>query len=134
MKKIIINLKQYIKGVLGITRLENEIQQLKHKNNSILNKLETHSRWLEGMNLDNQLILRHIKFINSSFLVVSDINNSKYDPSVVLILHRGSEEIVKTYTFNDRTVEEIHRMLEGFGKDNNRIDQPRGFRQPRWRY
>jgi len=131
---MIKKLKQYIKDVLGITRLETEISMLRNKNQSICDKLETHSRWLNEMNSDNKLILRHIKFINSEFFVMSDINNPKHQPSVVLILHRGSQEVIKTYTFNNRTVEEIHNFLEGFGKDNNFIDQPLGFRGPRYRY
>ncbi|PXY44503.1 hypothetical protein [Flavobacterium hydrophilum] len=134
MKKIIKRIRQYFKSVLGITKLENEISLLKRKNNSIVDKLETHSRWLNEMNSDNKLILSHIKFLNSQFSVISDINHPKYEPSVVIILRRGSEEIVKTYTFNNRTVEEIHRFLEGFGKENNRYDQPRGYPSPRWRY
>lgn len=134
MKNILKIIKQYIKGVLGITKMENEIYLLKKKNSSIIEKLETHSRWLNEANTDYKLILGHIRFLNSQFFVTADINHPKHDPSIVLVFHRGSEQIIKTYYFNDRTVEEIHRMLEGFGKDNCRIDQPRGFRGPRWRY
>ncbi|MDA6068014.1 hypothetical protein NJT12_00155 [Flavobacterium sp. AC] len=134
MKKITERIKLFIKGVLGITKLEDEVQQLKNKNNSIVDKIRTHSRWLEELNLDNKLILRHIKLINSQFYVAADINNPRHAPSIVLILHRGKEEIVKSYTFDNATVEQVHSMLEGFGKHNTSYDQPRGFPSPRWRY
>lgn len=138
---MIKKLKLYIKNLLGITKLQSElhlikseIHLLKNKDKSIVDKLEMHYRWLDGINADNKLILRHIKLINSQFYVAADINHPRHAPSVVLILHRGKEEIVKSYTFDNVTVEHIHSMLEGFGKHNTHIDQPRGFPGPRWRY
>ena len=129
-----MNIKNYIKKALGITSLENEITNLKRENEQIKDKLYTIRSRVEEVFNDNHVILRHIKFINSQFLVVSDIDFSNYNPSVVLIFNRGSEEIVKTYTFNNHTLEDIYRMLEGFGKEVNRIDKPRGYPSPRYRY
>ncbi|MWB92966.1 hypothetical protein GON26_01200 [Flavobacterium sp. GA093] len=134
MKKITKRITNYIKDILGITKLENKIFLLENKNKSICYKLESHSRWLNESNSDYKLILGHVRFLNDQFFVASDINHSKHAPSVVLIMHRGKKEIVKSYTFNNKTVEEIHRMLEGFGKHNNHIDQPIGFPNPRFRY
>lgn len=137
-------LKLYIKKLLGITqlenqvnritKLENEVNRLERINYSLADKLDSNCRWLGEITQDNQLILRHIKMINSQFFVAADINNPKHAPSIVLILHRGKEEIVKSYTFDNGTVEQVHSMLEGFGKQNTRYDQPRGFPSPRWRY
>jgi hypothetical protein len=129
-----MSIKNYIKKALGITSLENEIANIKRENKQIKDRLFSIQRRTEEVYEDNRVILRHIKFINSQFSVVSDIQHSKYEPSVVIIFHRGTSEIVKTYTFDNGTVEQIYSMLEGFGRDNNRIDKPRGFPNPRWRY
>lgn len=129
-----MNIKNYIKKALGITSLENEITRVKRENEDIKDKLFSVRRMNEEVMQDNRVILRHVNFLNSQFSVASDLHPSKYEPSVVLIFHRGAQEIVKTYTFNNHTLEDIHRILEGFGKDNNRIDQPRGFPYPRYRY
>lgn len=129
-----MSIKNYIKKAFGITSLESEISKLKRENEQIKDRLFAIHRISEEISQDNRVVLRHVKLLNSQFSVVSDINNPKYEPSVVLIFHRGAQEIVKTYTFNNHTLEDIHRMLEGFGQDNNRIDQPIGFPRPRFRY
>jgi hypothetical protein len=133
-------IKNYFKKVLGISALENILEKLKNQNsllqsdnNNLKNKLNFLMDSTGEIHQDNKLILHHIKFINSQFSVVSDIN-MKYEPSVVLIMKRGFEDVVKTYQFNNQTLEEIYRMLEGFGRNNNRIDKPRGFPGPRFRY
>lgn len=130
MKKI----KDYIKRILGIRELEIENSLLKNRLEKVIDKHEELFRMASEVTNDNRLILRHIKFLNSQFLVASDVNPAQYEPSVVLIFNRGAQEVVKSYTFNNHTVEEIHRFIEGFGKDNNYIDQPRGFPRPRFRY
>ena len=129
---------RYFKRVFGIDLLENKTAEQERR----IKKLEFQfkeeydqvSRILKGVMEDNRVILRHVNFLNSQFLVASDICNSKYDPSVVIIMHRGKQEIVKTYTFLNETVEEIYRILEGFGRENNSIDKPRSFPGPRFRY
>jgi len=133
-------IQNYFKKILGISDLKDRIEKLESENSLLKsdnNAYKIELRRLMDFSIlnaaDNRLILHHIKFINSQFSVVSDIN-IKYDPSIVLIMKRGFENVVKTHQFNDKTVEEIYRMLEGFGKDNNRIDKPRGFPSPRWRY
>jgi hypothetical protein len=130
----IMNIKNYIKKALGITSLESKIAELNHTNEQIKERLFSVRRSNEEISEDNRVILRHVKLLNSQFSVVSDINPRGYEPSVVLIFHRGAQEIVKSYNFNNHTLEDIHRMLEGFGRENNRIDQPRGFPSPRYRY
>ena len=129
-----IKIKNYIKDVLGITALENKIKSLEKTNEEIKDRLFSLRRRCEEVTEDNRLVLRHVNTLNSQFSVVSDLNNPKYEPSVVIVFRRGNEEIVKSYVFHNNTLEHIHRFLEGFGKDNNRIDQPRGFPRPRFRY
>lgn len=127
-------LKDYIKRILGITELQIENRRLKNRIETIRDKHETLFRMASEISKDNSLILRHINFLNSQFLVASDINVGKYEPSVVLIFNRGAQEVVKSYTFNNHTLEHIHSILEGFGKENNHIDQQRGWPKPRFRY
>lgn len=130
MKKI----KLFFKRILGITRLQNRINYLEREQNQILDKLRDLRNYTDHVNLDNGLILNHIRFLNENFFVGSDINPNKYGPSIVMVVKLGNQEIVKTYYFNDETTEGIYRMLEGFGKDRNKIDKPRHFRGPNYRY
>lgn len=96
-----MNIKNYIKEAFGITSLESEISKLKLENEQIKDRLFAIHRISEEISQDNRVILRHVKLLNSQFSVVSDISDPKYEPSVVLIFHRGAQEIVKTYTFNN---------------------------------
>ena len=137
MNKII----SFIKNALGISQLENKISQLENKisdleskNKSISRELDNVRDVVENVLYDNSLIKGHLKFINKEFSVISDISPSGYDPSVVIIMKRGNQEIVKTYEFRDETMEGIYRMLEGFGEENNRIDRPMGTKGPNFRY
>lgn len=134
-------IKSFIKNKLGITELEDKYQELIqdiHRAEAKLRQVtERHSQLEKNchdISCDNSTILRHVAFLNSEFSVASDISSSEYEPSVVLIMRKGQKDIVRTYEFNNRTVEEIYTILEGFGKDNNRIDKPRNFPGPKFRY
>ncbi len=131
----------YIKSKLGITDLEDSLlnqkldnDKLQRENKEIKLKLEQVRDMNDKNFKDNELILRHIRFINSQFSVSSDISPSGYEPSVVIIMQKGKEEVVKTYRFNGGTMEELYSILEGFGRDNNRIDKPRHMPSPGFRY
>lgn len=140
-----MRIKNLIKRVLGISELEKENLELRLKLDKIESKFQSKmevitdkhinlERTCHDISCDNSTILKHVNFLNSEFSVVSDISSSRYDPSIVLIMRRGQQEIVRTYEFNSGTVEEIYSILEGFGKDNNRIDKPRNFPGPKFRY
>jgi len=137
MSKIV----SYIKGKLGINQLEEKILNLESENKSlklinktVLEKMEQVRSFNEMVSDDNSLIKSHLRLINSEFMVYSDINPSGYDPNVVLITKKGKQDIIKTYEFTNETVEEVYRILEGFGRENNRIDKPRSMRGPNFRY
>lgn len=134
MKLIFKKVKDYFKRILGITELENKVSNLQNRLEKVIDKHEELFRMASEVTLDNRVILRHIKLLNSQFYVASDIGYGNYEPTVILIFHRGKQEIVKSFTFENYTVEHIHTMLEGFGKENNHIDQPRGYPKPRFRY
>lgn len=125
--------KRLILRWLGINKLQEDISILKKESISYKNEIERLRRMLESVQSDNELILGHIKFLNSQFFVAADIG-IKYNPSVVLIMKRGREQIVKTYMFNNSQLQEIHRILEGFGQDNVEYDQPFGHPRPRFRF
>jgi len=130
MNKIV----SFIKDKLGISQLEKRVADLESENKSILREFDNVRGVVGNVLEDNSLIKGHLRLINSEFSVSSDISSSEYEPSVVIIMKRGKQDIVKTYEFRDETVEEIYRMLEGFGRENNRIDKPRSIRGPRFRY
>lgn len=136
-----MRIKNLIKRLFGIYKLEQENLELRGEIKRIESKMKTitdrHSRLEKScydISDDNSTILKHVAFLNSNFSVASDISSSEYEPSVVLIMRKGQQDIVRTYEFNNRTVEEIYYILEGFGKDNNRIDKPRNFPGPKFRY
>lgn len=130
MNKIV----RYIKKALGITSLEIRIADLNNENQSIGKKLDEVRSISEFINTDNKLILSHIRFLNSQFFVSADIGDPKHQQNVMIVFKKGKEQIVKTYQFSNQTVEEIHRILEGFGIDNTVYDQPRGWPAPQFRY
>ena len=136
-----MRIKNLIKRFFGISKLEQENLELRGELKRIESKMETitdRHRNLEkscyDISGDNSTILKHVAFLNSNFSVASDISPSGYDPSVVLIMRKGQQDIVRTYEFNNGTVEEIYSILEGFGRDNNRIDKLRNFPGPKFRY
>ncbi|MFH6945135.1 hypothetical protein [Flavobacterium sp. FlaQc-50] len=135
-KRILIlkKVKDYLKRILGISELEIKVLRLEKRLEKVIDKHDELFRMASEVTQDNRVILRHIKFINSHFFVASDIGFGKYEPTVVLIFYRGSQEIVKSFKFENHTVEHIHKMIEGFGKESNHVDQPRGFPKPRFRY
>lgn len=131
----------YIKSKLGITDLEKSLSEekiestrLRRENKEIKRKLEQVRDFNEKVRNENDVILKHVRFINSQFSVSSDISPTPYEPSVVIIMQKGNKEVVKTYHFNGGTLDEIYSILEGFGRDSNRIDKPRGLPGPRFRY
>lgn len=130
MKKLIRKFKQY----LGITKLQEEVSMLKKDSKAFNNEINRLRIELRSVREDNHLILGHINFLNSQFFVTADISPSKYDPSVILIIKRAGRQIIKSYVFNDRSMEEIHRILEGFGEINVKYDQPLGYNRPKFRY
>lgn len=134
MQNQFTKIKKWIKRSLGITALEQRIKWLEKQNEAIKDRLDLVHRHVERVNDDNRLVLNHIRFINTHFSVVADINPSGYEPSVVIVFMRNGQETVKSYCFENHTTEHIYRILEGFGKENVRVDKPRGFPRPRWRY
>ena len=130
MRKI----KSIILKWLGITYLEQENRRLLYETKFLRERIQTIDRWLLKVNNDNGVILDHVKFLNSQFFVAADIHPPRH-PSVVLVMHKGGEHEIKSYYFNDKTVTEIYRFIEGFGKNNVVIDTPyRGFPGPKYRY
>lgn len=133
--------KTFLKQKLGISDLETELEKanskiktLEKENQSTINRLREVSHLAGEVSKDNCIIRDHVKFLNSNFSVVSDISPSGYDPTVIIVMYKGKEEIVKTFQFNNETVEQVYRILEGFGKDRNRIDKPSSFPSPRFRF
>jgi len=131
-------LKIYLKQVLGINELETQLKKVCVKSDqeskSINNRLNNLEALVNEDSKDNVILKNHVKFLNSNFSVVSDISPLGYDPSVVVIMKKGNEDVVKTFQFEKETLEEIYRILEGFGKDRNRIDKPRYFPNPSFRF
>jgi len=136
MNKLKEQIREYIKRVLGITKLEEELTFFKGNYEKVLTRFFQQERIIEEMMKDNRMIINQIKLINQDFSVAADINN-KYETSVVLVMRKfkGKENVIKTYHFQDETVERIYSFLEGFGEDNVRIDSyNRRFPKPRFRY
>ena len=140
-----MKIKQRIQRLLGITALHDRIEQLEAEKIQLVNRFNTWEftareeiertrRQLDHVCADNDLILGHIKFINSHFFVTADVSVSRYEPTVICVVKRGKQDHIYTYTFNDKLMIEIHRFLEGFGKQNVIIDQPWGSPRPKFRY
>lgn len=140
---------KFIKKLLGIDVLESRIESLS-KENIRLNQLIDSEREnnkkeskrvldsLSNVHLDNKLVLRHLEFINKDFSVGADISGHNFDPSIVLVMRKGVDQkdnVIKYYTFDEPTTQNIYRMLEGFGKNNVRLDMPPGRREgPAFRF
>lgn len=128
---------KWLKKVLGITQLENEVRRLHTVNEQVVERHRRLENLCGQLHNDNSIILNHVKMINKDFSVVADIN-IKYEPSVVIVMrkYQGQQDVVKTYTFRQETVEQVYRFLEGFGEENVRIDQGSGrrFKGPNFLY
>jgi len=134
-------LVSYIKSKLGITQLEEKVKDLeienkslKSNNKDVLREVNKVRDVVGNVLEDNSLIKNHLRLINKDFMVYSDISPHVYDPNVVLVVKRGSQETMKSYRFDNDAIQEIYRMLEGFGEENNMIDKPRHMRGPKFRY
>lgn len=136
-------MKKWLKRILGITALELQVAEI-NSNNKKLQKncdalIERNSK-LENIckeiSQDNRVILNHVKMINKDFSVVADVSFGQHEPTVVFVMRRynGLQNVVKTYTFRDEYLERIYQFLEGFGKDAVRVDKPRHFPGPEFRY
>lgn len=130
-------IKKYLEKLLGIDTLLVKIKTLETVNEQLK---EGHRR-LEiicgNIANDNSIILNHVKMINKDFSVVADVNTGPYEPTVVIVMrkYQGQQDVVKTYAFNDKTMEHVYHFLLGFGKENVRIDQgPRRFKGPDFLY
>jgi hypothetical protein len=125
-------LKNLVMKILGITELKLQFAQLKSSNKAIIERHRKLESICDSIMQDNRVILNHVKMINEDFSAVADINvsNSRYEPSVVIVMrkYQGQQDVVKTYNFSDGTMEHIFRFLEGFGKENVRIDVGPSFR------
>lgn len=125
----------WLKQVLGITELKSKITQLERNERILIEKNIRLERLCLSISEDNRTILYHVKMINKDFLAFADISPRPQDPSVVLVLRNTKDrEQIKTYSFNNETVREIHRFIEGFGKDRVITDSRKYFPGPRFKY
>lgn len=136
-----MSIKSFLLKITGIGKWLDKIKQLEveHKRLSILcdQMRQERDRILSNIdyvNADHKLILDHIKFLNSNFFVGADISAHISDPSVILVMKKGKENIIKTYYFHNEALKDIHHILEGFGKDNVIIDAGRFSPSPKYRY
>lgn len=136
MKRIV----DYFKKILGITELEEKNKFLLDNYEKMLQRFFAQERLLESIQEDNRIIINHVKLINKDFSVAADINLSRSqrsEPSVVIVIRnfKGQENFVKTYSFDNRVMlEDIYNFLEGFSRDSVKIDKPRGFPNPKFRW
>jgi hypothetical protein len=133
MKKIIA----YLKKVIGITDLENRLILLNRSHENLTQHCFRQEKILESVMEDNRVLIRQIKLINEDFSVAADINHSRYEPSVAIVMRnaRGSrKEKVKTYHFTNETTEQVFKFLEGFSEDRTAIDFGRRSIKPKFRF
>ncbi|PXX96889.1 hypothetical protein DF185_19815 [Marinifilum breve] len=130
---MIEKIKAWIKLKLGVTSIENRLINQKTRIETLENHLRNLINIVAEVNDTNQTILSHVRFLNKEFCVAADVN-FKYEPSVLIIMKRGKEEIVKTYTFHPDEIMQLYQILEGFGRENTRIDKPRMSAGPRFKY
>lgn len=127
-----MNIRNFIIKQLGLDGLVTKVNKLEIDNKSLIKRCEHLAFLYDHVHQDNALILQHIKFINAHFFVAADIDPRA--PSVVLIMQKGPQNIIKTYHFNEGQLRHIYDILEGFGKDNVVIDVDRFTTRPKFRY
>lgn len=130
-------LKAYFKKILGITALENRVQFLESNYSIVIDLLSKQEKLVKSVQEDNRLIVEQYKMIMRDFSVAADVSFNHRDPSVVLVMrkmHGHKEDMVKLYSFDKATVEEINNFLSRFPQQNTMIDGPRGYPRPRHRF
>ena len=130
-------LKNLLLKWLGIDTILVRLERIDNTLHSYYKQYRIYGQHLHSVAEDNDVIIKHLEFINSNFFAAADISGSNTDISTntIIIVRKnthGKDEI-SYYEIQTRDVNQVMDIIRGFGRKNTVLDTPFPI-NPKFRY